>query len=740
MSSTAGLAPRSDPDTRARSLAEAVRLLYARGRIAHVTVIGVAGLVAVVFWSHVPPATTLTWLAAVWVVAGWRLWLGAAYARRAPTAPDAARWARAFVVGSALTGSAWGAAALLFCPQASLAHQIFLTFVVGGLSAGAASADASHPRAFLAYTAPALVPLVAQFVASGDAVHLAMGGLTAVYGVATGLISKWGSETVREAIEARFGNERLLESLRESEERLRLALAAANQAEWEYDVARDVLIVGPRGLGETRGGEWRLSRSGWAELVHPDDRAEASAHVEACVAGRTASYESEFRARPPGDAERWRWVRARGRVTHRDGAGRAQKLMGTLMDVTEVHSLQEQLVEAARLASLGKLTAGIAHEINNPLAWVSSNLSFIRDQLRGDPSSPRAIDPSLEEPLRDAMLGAERIGAVVKAMRTLSRATTDDRACDVDAGSELAEALRMVRNQLVQRAAVVVEVPERLPPVRAVPGELSRVFLNLLVNAGHAIAPGSAEENRIAVSARVAGPELIIDVADTGHGMTPEVRRRVFEPFFTTKPFGEGSGLGLAIVRSIVQASGGRIEVESEPGRGALFRVHLPIAAPRAAEAPEAPAQAAGEELRGRIRVLIVDDEQLIGRSLARLLAPEVAAEVVSSAPDALRRVDAGEDWDAVLCDVMMPSMDGIALYEALAARASSWADRVVFMTGGAFGVRAEEFVAETDVPIVAKPVEKRQLLKVLARVADRAERSRAEAVGCVAGATGEGG
>jgi two-component system cell cycle sensor histidine kinase/response regulator CckA len=306
-------------------------------------------------------------------------------------------------------------------------------------------------------------------------------------------------------------------------------------------------------------------------------------------------------------------------------------------------------------------------------------------------------------------------------MRSLGRTKDGVEVREVDVRAEILEALQVVRNQLTQRAVVVYDAEGALPFVRAVPGELSRVFLNILVNASHAIPTGRVPENRITVGARESGEELVVEIADTGKGMTPEVRGRIFEPFFTTKPVGEGTGLGLAIARSIVEGAGGRIEVESEVGRGSVFRIRLPVAwkdQPGSADRADA---ASGVEPGGettRLRVLIIDDEPMVAHSLVRDLEASADADVAYSAADALLRIDAGGEWDAVLCDLMMPAMDGIAFHQLLATRHPAWLGRVVFMTGGAFGERAERFVMDPGVVVIAKPAQRAHLIGALEEAA----------------------
>ncbi len=244
----------------------------------------------------------------------------------------------------------------------------------------------------------------------------------------------------------------------------------------------------------------------------------------------------------------------------------------------ELQSTQKQLLLADRLASIGQLAAGVGHEINNPLAYVVGNLRFIQEELLRlhGPS----VDPERQElmdALAEAREGAERVRLIVQDLKSVAR--EDDMAVGpVDLAAVVRTATKITGSELRPRARVVVAC-DGLPLVRGNVLRLGQVFLNLLINAAHAIAPGRPEENEVRVEARLAEPgQVAVEVRDTGSGIPPENLSRIFEPFFTTKPVGVGSGLGLSVCRGIITSLGGRIEVESEVGRGTCFRVILLVA------------------------------------------------------------------------------------------------------------------------------------------------------------------
>jgi PAS domain S-box-containing protein len=257
-------------------------------------------------------------------------------------------------------------------------------------------------------------------------------------------------------------------------------------------------------------------------------------------------------------------------------------------DITERRQVQERLMASERMASLGTLSAGVAHEINNPLSYMLSNLRFVEDELRalaeGGGSLRGAEGEEVREALKEAMEGAERVRNIVHGLKTFSHGGSDTRG-PVDVNAVLESCVNMARSELRHRARLVKDYGE-LPPVPANASRLGQVFLNLLVNAAQALPQGSQEANEIRLISRLERGQVVVAVSDTGVGISPENLRRLFDPFFTTKPVGVGTGLGLSICHGIIRELGGRITVESEPGRGSTFRVFLPVAerAPAATE------------------------------------------------------------------------------------------------------------------------------------------------------------
>jgi PAS domain S-box-containing protein len=361
-----------------------------------------------------------------------------------------------------------------------------------------------------------------------------------------------------------------------------------------------------------------------------------------------------------------------------------------------------------RLAAVGRVAAGVAHEINNPLTYVLGNLEAAMERL-----PHLGLDPDVVQLLKEARDGGERVRDIVRDLRMFARARQEpSQSCDVTAVVRSATAI--ARNEIRHRAQLVTNL-EAAPLAAIAEGRLAQVLVNLLSNACQAIPEGHATENVIRVTSRVEGGEVVVEVADSGRGMTPDVKARLFEPFFTTRQTGEGMGLGLALSHAMIVEAGGRIEVESAPQGGTTFRMWLPVAVRRAA----APAARAESPTR-RLRVLIIDDEPLVGRAVARVLAAH-DVEVVSSASTALARLRAGEKFDVVLCDLLMPDVTGMDLHGALVIERPDVADRLVFLTGGAFTDRTREFVEKVGARVLEKPVDAKALRSAVAQVASDA-------------------
>ncbi len=400
--------------------------------------------------------------------------------------------------------------------------------------------------------------------------------------------------------------------------------------------------------------------------------------------------------------------------------GRTARL-AAIRDLSELRRMQSSLAFADRMASVGALAAGVAHEINNPLTFVGANIDEVARCLASMQVMPRTSLTTMLDMLHDAKVGADRVAAIVRDLRNFSRAD-DETNGPVDLTAVITYAARMAGAEIRNRAELRLDIRE-LPFVVGNDTRLGQVFLNLLVNAAHAIPEGAADLNKITVSATLEKGSVVVSVADTGVGIDPAVRQRIFDPFVTTKS--QGMGLGLAICYGIVSRLGGEMSVESELGRGATFRVRLPIS-------DEEPRVSAREVVPGRValqrpRVLIVDDEPMLLRTTARALEDTCDVVTASSAKQALVEIESGRPIDVVFCDLLMPEMTGMALYELLQKAHRPLCSRVVFLTGGVFTSQAEEFLAVTPRPHLDKPFSMDQLQRAVHSVMREPHASRSK-------------
>jgi signal transduction histidine kinase len=384
----------------------------------------------------------------------------------------------------------------------------------------------------------------------------------------------------------------------------------------------------------------------------------------------------------------------------REAAARAERRM-----------MEAQLMASDRMASVGMLAAGVAHEINNPLAAVLANLYVVREVL-GDLHSLSGGLREASEAAADAMAAAERVRQIVRDVKIFSRGS-EERLVPVDVHRVLDSSVRMAWNDMRHRATLI----RRFGRINAVLGSeqrLGQVFLNLVVNAAQAIPEGRAQDNQIRLVTFMDGGRVVVEVSDTGTGIPPEIRARLFSPFVTTKPPGQGTGLGLSISRRIVTSLGGEIAVDSESGRGTTVRVTLP-GTDELPSARESSADLAAFVDVPRSRILVVDDEVMVTNAIRRIIGNVHDVVVVFHGREALGRVQGGERFDLILCDLLMPEMTGIELHQAMTALAPDQAERMLFMTGGTFTREAAAFVDSRPDRVLEKPFDKPTLLAALA-------------------------
>jgi two-component system NtrC family sensor kinase len=370
-------------------------------------------------------------------------------------------------------------------------------------------------------------------------------------------------------------------------------------------------------------------------------------------------------------------------------------------DVTETRRLQEQLVQSEKLSAIGQLIAGVAHELNNPLASVLGFADFL--------SESGQMPEGLAEPVRVIQQEAQRAAGIVRNLLTFARRQEQEHR-HVDVGSILQRTVQLLGNQLIGlKVEPRLDLEPGLPAVACSPNQLQQVFLNLINNAAQSIA-GAGRAGTVTISTRAWLDGVAVEVKDDGPGISEDIQQRVFEPFFTTKPAGQGTGLGLSICQGIIKEHGGRITLKSARGEGATFTVELPAA--RTGQPAETAAPSTARAGPGRI--LVVDDEpHILHYMRATLEAWGHTVETAADGAEALTIALEGAH-DVIITDVRMPKLGGREFYERLSAERPDVAARVVFSTGDTVRDDTMAFLERSGQRFLHKPFKLAELRSTL--------------------------
>jgi PAS domain S-box-containing protein len=385
-------------------------------------------------------------------------------------------------------------------------------------------------------------------------------------------------------------------------------------------------------------------------------------------------------------------------------------ILAFLREVTEVRRVQTELERAQRLAALGTLVAGVAHEVNNPLSFATLGTEVLRQFLRG---GCRDLEEG-QVALANVSSALDRISEIVRDLRAFSR-VDGPAPVPVELSEVLASALRMTAPTLRARARLDVKLTQ-LPVVESSRGRLEQVFVNVLINAAQSFDSDEVSRNIVRISASEQDGDVSVVIEDNGRGIPPEHLPRVFDPFFTTKPVGVGTGLGLSICHAIVTQHGGRIEVAHAGSGGTRVTVVL-----RAKERGEAVSAASSTVVQGSGRkcVLVVDDEPAIRNLLATLLEPDHEVTIAAGGLEAeALLVSVERSFDVVLCDVTMPDLSGVALFERVCKVRPELRRSFAFMTGGLFDDEVFEQVGGADTPRLEKPFKTHEVAALVQRLA----------------------
>ena len=373
-----------------------------------------------------------------------------------------------------------------------------------------------------------------------------------------------------------------------------------------------------------------------------------------------------------------------------------------------VRERTERLLQSEKIATMGSLLAGVAHELNNPLSVVLGQTHLLRESAR---------EPAIAAGVEKIMIGPDRCVRIVRNFLALARQQPPERS-QVGLNGLVEDSVELLayelRNDNVQ---MVLSLADDLPILWADSHQLQQVLVNMVTNAHHAVRQRPADGRMISITTRSdsAHQRVHIEIADTGAGIAAEIRGRIFEPFYTTKPVGEGTGLGLSLCRGIIETHGGAITVESNPERGTTFAITLPVTArPSSVDTPSAPETPAPVETK---TILVVDDE----RDLAEILVEALGREghrvaMADNGADALRRL-AQHKYDLVVSDTKMPVMDGVHFFNEIERRFPGLRKRIIFVTGDVLDAEKRRFLESSGAPFLTKPLDLGEVRRMVRRV-----------------------
>ena len=399
-----------------------------------------------------------------------------------------------------------------------------------------------------------------------------------------------------------------------------------------------------------------------------------------------------------------------------DVQGRSVGWLEIYQDITSQRHFQSKLLQTEKMAALGQLVSGIAHELNNPLTAIMGYAQLVLG---------RGLAPEQLAEAQHIFHEAERARRIVKNLLFFARETKPERTrADLNEIVERTLALRGYELK-IENIAVETSLASDLPPTLADPHQLQQVVLNLLINSEQALLQ-SRGSGRVRIrTSRTAPDRVSVELADDGPGIAPEIASRIFDPFFSTKPPGMGTGLGLSIVYGIVKQHGGEVWFENQAAGGVRFVVELPLVVVAETEAtkPTCP-EAAPQPGVAASRILVIEDEPTVAQLIADVLSEDGHdVDAVLDSQEGLARL-ARKHYDAIICDLRMPRLDGAAFYDALLRSGSPLKDHILFITGDTLSLRTREFLEPRDLPHLDKPFLVEELKLALSRILEPASRT----------------
>ena len=684
------------------------------------TILGVAAslinsiILVIVLWEVVNRTHLLLWMLCVLLISIIRMNLQHKYKKIDKNKTAVNKWKNVFLITLAISGLIWGSAAVALFPPASIGHQSFIAFVLGGMVAGSVGVFSVVLAAFLAFSLPTLLPITLRFFLTGGQIHLAMGAMLFLFWLIMfitarklhkdilnyfslqyqnkDLISELEAEIdVRKTAESELKKKNLeiekivyqrtselqetnrkltteieerrsiANALQESEEKYRDLVEDINDVIFSTDQDGIVTYISPAVKSSMGYDPQEITGESFTDYIHEDDLPMVLEKFAEVLAGNIIPSEYRIRAK----TDEFRWIHSSSRVVTKDD--QITGIRGSFTDITEKKKLEEQLRQSAKMESIGTLAGGIAHDFNNILGIIVGNTELAMDDV--PEWNPARIN------LEEIHAAALRARDVVRQILAFSRKSPLEMKT-VRISPIVKESLKLLRSSIPTTIEIQQDISSKLDTVRADPNQVNQVLINLCTNAAHAMRDNGgvlavALENVSLTEDTVNDyNELIprkyvkLTVSDTGKGIDPQVIKRIFEPYFTTQGIGEGSGMGLAVVHGIVKSHGGDILIESEPGKGTTVHVLFPVI-----ERELEPEIATGADVPlGNEKILFVDDEKAIVdviQIMLERLGYQVAAK--TSSLEALEAFRATPDkYDMVITDFTMPDMTGMELAKNL--------------------------------------------------------------------------
>ncbi len=746
---------RADEHTRAIR-AEQVDLLFSHAPFALALALVNACILVVAERDVVAHSTLALWFTFLLGVSTIRIWWFRQYRQRVPDGSDTTEWERQFYLGALLSGLAWGASGIWLLPSDSPVHQVFVTFILAGMTAGAVMSFSARREAFLAYAIPTLLPVIISLFHQGTKISVAMGLMTCLFAVLALTIAERMHRTIRASIQLRHDNQQLItdltnqvaqrrqaentlqqtyddlelrvrqrteelaqanlalraeveerqrmgQALQESVERFNRAVQGSQEGLWDakwttadWFNPSNPVYFSPRfkALLGYEDGEFANQMGCWMSHVHSEDRTELLTTLRHHLEVR-APFDVEFRmVTKTGET---RWFVARGKAIWNE-AGQPIHMSGSLRDITEHKDLEEKLLQSQKLEAVGRLAAGVAHDFNNLLTPILGYADVLLAKAPAGSTEARRLG----DIRRAALHGATLVRQLLAFGR---KQPVTPRVLDLN--SELATSEELLRRTLGEDIELLFDLAPDLGRIKLDPTQLQQVILNLAANARDAMAEGGC----LAITTRPVlidndqgdtppGRYVRLSVADTGSGMPPDVLSHAFEPFFTTKEVGQGSGLGLSVVEGIIGQANGKITATSQVGVGTTFHILLPEIEGVVLSQPHiAPAAQTGTGT-----VLVVEDNTVVREFTTHVLGDLgyqiLVAKNGQEALDLAARHHGS--IDLLVTDVVMPGISGIELARRLETSRPTL--RVLYVSGHQEDRLAKRVGNRPPAPLLSKP------------------------------------